>query len=119
MQLADAFGQDSEGWALTTWAGLELLAPFATAVPTLHMYVSPERFSSPFLDEVYERASIREVDEGARIEFWEADGRLITQLGQPSGLPVCSTPRVYADLLALGGRATDAALHVRTVALGY
>ena len=81
--------------------------------------MSPERFGSSFLDDVLQEAGIREVEEGARIEFWEADGRLITQPGRPSGLPVCSTPRLYADLLALGGRATDAALHLRTVVLGY
>jgi hypothetical protein len=117
-QLAEALGGDGKDWALTTWAGLELLAPFVTAVPALHIYVAADRFASS-LDDVFRAAGIREVEEGARIEFWEADVPLITQPGGASGLPVCSAPRLYADLLALGGRATEAALHLRTVALGY
>jgi hypothetical protein len=119
MELADHLGRDREDWALTTWAGLELTAPFATMVPILHIYISKTRFDME-VDELMRTSGIRKVDEGARIEFWEADFPLIVQSGQPpAGVPVASTPRLYADLLALGGRAADAAQHLRETKLGF
>ena len=119
MELADRLGRDRDDWALTTWAGLELTAPFATTVPVLHIYVSKKRFSME-LDEVMRASGIRKVDEGARIEFWEADFPLLVQSGQPrTGVSVASTPRLYADLLALGGRGADAAQHLRETKLGF
>lgn len=104
-------------WALTTWAALEMTTPFVTAVPILHIYVSRESFATD-VDEVMREAGIREVEEGARVEFWEADFRILVQEGELSGIPVISRPRLYADLLALGGRAAEAAVHYREAALG-
>lgn len=119
MELADRLGRDRDDWALTTWAGLELTAPFATTVPVLHIYVSKKRFDME-LDQVMRASGIRKVDEGARIEFWEADFPLLVQSGQPpAGVSVASTPRLYADLLALGGRGADAAQHLRETKLGF
>lgn len=119
MELADRLGRDRADWALTTWAGLELTAPFATAVPVLHIYLSKNRFNME-IDEVMRTSGIRRVDEGARIEFWEADFPLIVQSGQPpAGVSVASTPRLYADLVALGGRGADAAQHLRETKLGF
>src|SRR5262249_10945232 len=37
-------------WAVSGWAGLELEAPFATQVPTLHVYVPEVRFNDGRLD---------------------------------------------------------------------
>lgn len=116
-ELRDALGWAERTWALTTWAGLEVIAPFVTVVPVVHIYVSTERFVSG-LDEIFRKAGLRDVEEGARVEFWEADFPLITQHGQPTQIPVASTPRLYADLLALGGRGTDAAQHLRETKLG-
>lgn len=117
MWLEDAFGRESQDWALTTWAGLRLITPYATTTPALHVYVVAERFTA--VEEIMHRAKIRPVDEGARVEFWEAEFRLLTQPGKPHPTPVASTPRLYADLLALGGRAADAAQHLRETVLGY
>jgi hypothetical protein len=117
-ELRDALGWEEQTWALTTWAGLEVIAPFVTVVPVVHIYVSTERFVSG-LDEIFRNAGLREVEEGARVEFWEADFPIITQPGQPSQLPVASTPRLYADLLAQGGRGGDAAQHLRETKLGF
>ena len=102
-------------WALTTWSGLQLTAPFTTSVPTLHLYVSHENFSA--LGGVMEAAGLREVEDGSRVEFRKADFRLLTQPGKPSGIPVTSRPRLYADLLSLRGRGVDSAQHYREVAL--
>lgn len=84
----------------------------------VHVYVPAERFATE-LDEILRGVGLREVEEGGRVEFWEANFPLITQLGQPSQIPVASTPRLYADLLALGGRGTDAAQHLRETKLGF
>lgn len=115
--LWDRLGREEHNWALTTWGGLEMTAPFATVVPALHIYTAGELFDTR-LEEVMREAGIREVEEGARVEFWEADFRILVQRGEPSGIPVISRPRLYADLLALGGRGAEAAEHYRETALG-
>lgn len=117
-ELREALGWDERTWALTTWAGLEVIAPFVTVVPVVHVYVSGERFATE-IDEILARAGLREVDEGARVEFWEAGFPLVTQPGQPSQIPVASAPRLHADLLALGGRGADAAQHLRETRFGF
>lgn len=112
-ELARFLGEaDSRAWGLTTWAGLELVAPFATAIPVVHIYLTSDGFRSD-LDGAIRKSGLREVDEGARFEFWEADSPLLTQPGQPAATPVVATPRLYADLLALGARGADAAQHLR------
>lgn len=118
-ELGDRLGRERQDWALTTWAGLELTAPFATAVPVLQLYLSKERFDID-TGEIMRATGIRRVDEGARIEFWEADFPLIIQPGRPpAGVPVVSVPRLYADMLVLGGRGADAAQHLRETKLGF
>lgn len=117
-ELREALGWNERTWALTTWAGLEVIAPFVTVVPVVHVYVSGERFATE-IDEILARAGLREVDEGARVEFWEAGFPLVTQPGGPSQIPVASAPRLYADLLALGGRGADAAQHLRETKFGF
>ncbi|CAN5871195.1 hypothetical protein BH23ACT5_BH23ACT5_06760 [soil metagenome] len=109
---------DDRTWALTTWSGLELAAPFATAVPVIHIYLSADRFRSE-VDQIMRSSGLREVDEGARFEFWEAEFPLRTQPGQPSRTPVVATPRLYADLLVLGARGADAAQHLRETKLDF
>jgi hypothetical protein len=100
-------------WALSGWAGAEVIAPFMTAVPSLHVYVAEDQFAGP-LTEAMETAGIREVEEGARIVFWAADQRVLALATRDRALPVVSAPRLYADLTALGGRGHDAAEHVKT-----
>lgn len=117
MELWERLGRGRQDWALTTWAGLEMTTPFATTVPALHVYILARRFNTE-IDEVMRATGIRRVEEGARIEFWEADFRILVQRGEPSGIPVISRPRLYADLLALGGRGVDSAQHYRETALG-
>lgn len=56
---------------------------------------------------------IREVQSGGRIEFRSANERLLVLADRHDGVALASTPRVYADLLALGGRGQDAAQHLR------
>ena len=102
-------------WALSGWAALELEAPFATQVPTLHVYVPEARFNNGRLETILRRSRLRQVEEGGRVIFWPAEPTTL-RLRKPSQrreLPVVSAPRLYADLLGFGGRGVDAAEHVR------
>lgn len=99
-------------WAVSGWAGLELTAPFATMIPSLHLYVADTGFSGPLSDAI-EEAGLREVGEGGRVTFWAADRRVFKRCQQAEGLPVASAPRLFADLSAFGGRGGDAADHLK------
>ncbi len=101
------------GWAVSGWAGLELVAPFATTTPSLHIYIDDTDFAAP-LSEAIEEAGLREVDEGGRVTFWAADARIFTFSRQVEDVPVVSAPRLFADLSSFGGRGGDAADHVES-----
>ncbi|MGC1165780.1 MAG: hypothetical protein WA862_06705 [Solirubrobacterales bacterium] len=100
------------GWAVSGWAGLELIAPFATTTPSLHLYISDADFAGP-LSNAIEEAGLREVDEGGRVTFWAADPRLLTLAERVDDIPVVSPPRLFADLTSFGGRGGDVADHVK------
>jgi hypothetical protein len=100
------------GWAISGWAGLELVAPFATTTPSVHIYIADTDFASPLSDAI-EEAGLREVDEGGRVTFWAADARILTFSRQVEDVPVVSAPRLFADLSSFGGRGGDAADHVK------
>ena len=110
-RLAPAFA-DKRRWAVSGWAGLELVAPFATTTPSLHVYVDERDFAGP-LSEAMATAGLREVDEGARVTFWSVDPRVLRLADHERALPVVSAPRLYADLSSFGARGQDAADHVR------
>lgn len=99
-------------WAVSGWAGLELAAPFATTVPSVHVYVAEEDFAGP-LTAAIEEAGLREVPEGGRVTFWVADRRVVRLATRPGEIPVVSAPRLYADLSSFGARGQDAADHVK------
>jgi hypothetical protein len=100
-------------WALSGWAGLELAAPFVTAVPVLHVAVDTNTLVDGRLRDAMRSARLREVDEGARIAFRALSPFGLTLATKRRDLPVVSAPRLYADLRALGGRGEEAADHVR------
>lgn len=103
-------------WALTGYVGLEMITPYLSAIPTLHVCLKPDLFR--MIDDIVQEANIQEVELGGNIEFREAQF-LLSQSGQNLSLPVVSTPRLYADLLAIGGRGVDAATHLRETRLAY
>ena len=100
------------GWALSGWAGLEVAAPFATTIPSAHVYIADEAFDGPLRAAIAD-AGLREVDEGGRVTFWRGDHRILALAQQRGGVPVVSAPRLYADLSAFGARGQDAADHVK------
>lgn len=100
-------------WALSGWAGLELTAPFVTTVPVLHVAVEAQALIDGRLRDAMRAAKLREVDEGARVEFRALSGFTLSLAMKRRGVQVVSAPRLYADLRALGGRGEEAADHVR------
>lgn len=100
-------------WALSGWAGLELAAPFVTTVPVLHVAVDANTLVDGRLRDAMRAARLREVDEGARVEFRALSPFALTLATKRHDLPVVSAPLSYADLRALGGRGEEAADHVR------
>ncbi|MEX0972386.1 MAG: hypothetical protein WDZ46_03915 [Solirubrobacterales bacterium] len=104
--------EQTSGWAVSGWAGLELVAPFATTTPSLHIYIADTAFAAPLSDAI-EEAGLREVDEGGRVTFWAADARILAFSRQIKDVPVVSAPRLFADLSSFGGRGGDAADHVK------
>ncbi len=110
---------DSIPWAASGWAGLEVAAPFVTAVPVLHIYVPAEASADGRLRTAMQAAGLRGVDEGARVEFWTASATALSLSSTTAGVPVVSAPRLYADLRALGGRGEEAAQHVREELIGF
>jgi hypothetical protein len=99
-------------WAAGGWIGASLLAPFATLLPALDIYVADDDFFGP-LTEVMRQSNLQEVGEGGRIRFVSVPSRLIALGRQVNSVPVASAPRIYVDLLRQGGRAEDVAEHLR------
>jgi hypothetical protein len=99
-------------WAVSGWAGLELAAPYATGVPSLHIYVPTEDFVSG-LSLAVKTAGLREVKDAGLVTFWATERRIVRLASTHRGIPVVSPPRLYADLDGLGARGHDAAAHVR------
>lgn len=103
----------TSGWAVTGWGALELVAPFATTTPSLHIYVSDRDFAGPLSDAI-ENAGLREIDDAGRVTFWAADSQTLKRVSRSDGdFPVVSPPRLFADLNAFGARGGDAADHVK------
>jgi Transcriptional regulator, AbiEi antitoxin, Type IV TA system len=111
-ELAKALSPEMQ-WALSGWAGLELAAPFVTTVPVIQIAVDTNALVDGRLREVMRTVGLREVSEGARIEFLALSKFSLSLSREFRGLPVVSPPRLYADLRTLGGRGEEAAEHVR------
>ncbi len=111
-ELGPALDNHNIGWAVTGWAAAERLAPFATAVPALQVYIEERALWGP-LSLAMQDIPVRWVESGGRIEFRSADSHLLELATRRNSIPLATAPRVFADLQALGGRGEDAAMHVR------
>ena len=109
-------------YGATTWIAAEAIAPFASATPVIDLYVPAE-----WLDSEWPRLAsasgshlfARSVEDGANLRLRAADKHVLKRTRDAGSIRTVSAPRVYADLLALGGRAQDVAQHLREVALGF
>lgn len=101
-------------WMVSGWVALDHLAPFMTTVPTLQLYIGSADFGDP-LDEVLAHAGVIPVAEGGRIEIWPAEPHALRLKQRHGNWTLASNPRVYADLMRLGGRGQEAADHLKDI----
>lgn len=111
-ELAQTLSAETQ-WALSGWAGLELAAPFVTTVPVIQVAVDAAALVDGRLRKAMRSLGLREVKEGARIEFNALSKLSLSLAREYHRVPVVSAPRLYADLRALSGRGEEAAEHVR------
>lgn len=110
-ELAPALDKHTR-WALTGWGAADELAPLMSRVPTLQIYIQDDDFTGP-LDAVIRELDLAEIGEGSAIEFRAAPSVVLALNHIHRGLRLASPPRIYADLLAVGGRGEDAATHLK------
>lgn len=110
-EIGPALNRDSDSWAVTGVAASILLAPYLSGVTVVEMYVDDDLFANP--DHVANLLGGRVVDRGQLIEVRalptpiSANGPII------NGIHVALPARVYADLMAAGGRSKEAAAHLK------
>ncbi len=104
--------EDGVRWALSGWAAANELAPLVDTVPSLQIYVHEDDFATA-LDRAMRDAGLSDVAEGGRVAFLPATDSIFALANQGASGPIVSAPRVYADLLWLGGRGEEAAEHLK------
>lgn len=100
-------------WAVTGAAASTLLAPYLGDVTVVELYVERELFS--VCDHLSDLLGGRVVEKGHRIEVRELPTSMSAKGPDIGGVHVALPARVYADLMAAGGRAAEAAHHLREV----
>jgi transcriptional regulator with XRE-family HTH domain len=110
-ELAEKLNEEVR-WALSGWAAAHELAPYSSSVPSLQIYIHEEDFGGP-LERAMRATGLADVAEGGRVAFIPAPASVLALSQQEGGLPLASSPRIYADLLSFGGRGADAADHFK------
>lgn len=105
-------------WVASGWAGADAIAPFATNVPDMILYVPEDSFDDA-LGRLTDNGEVSQVDRGGRIHLRSAPSYVFDFTTRSNPGNVASPVRVYADLLRAGGRGVEAAQHLREVAIGF
>ena len=100
-------------WAVSGAAASTLLAPYLSDVTVVELYV--DRSLLIARDRLASVLGGRVVEKGHRIEVRELPTSMSARGPKIGGFQVALPARVYADLLASGGRAAEAANHLRDV----
>ncbi|HVL90375.1 MAG TPA: type IV toxin-antitoxin system AbiEi family antitoxin [Actinomycetota bacterium] len=100
-------------WAISGAAASTLLAPYLSDVTVIDLYV--ERSLIVAQDHLAQLLHGRVVQKGHRIEVRELPTSMSANGPRIDGIQVALPGRVYADLLASGGRLAEAAHHLREV----
>jgi len=108
-------GLTAEGlsWAVTGATASTLLAPYLGDVTVVEMYVENSLFMAR--ERLADLLRARVVDKGQRIEIRELPTPVSERGPVVAGVHVALPARVYADLMASGGRFAEAAHHLREV----
>jgi hypothetical protein len=99
-------------WAVTGVGASVLLAPYLSDVTVIELYVDRAHFGRKDLADI---VGGREVTKGHLIEVRELPSVISAQGPNVDGIQVALPARVYADLMAAGGRLAEAAQHLREV----
>lgn len=113
--LTDQLGpalDDNVRWAVGGWAAAQELAPIVDRVPSLQIYVHEDDFDRP-LTEAMRSVGLDDVSEGGRVSFHPAAPSVLALSAPARFGRLVSAPRVYVDLMRIGGRGDDAARHLR------
>jgi hypothetical protein len=100
-------------WAVTGAAASTLLAPYLSDVTIVELYVDHSLLVAR--DRLASVLGGRVVEKGHRIEVRELPTAMSARGPKIGGVQVALPARVYADLIASGGRAAEAANHLREV----
>lgn len=100
-------------WAVTGAAASTLLAPYLGDVTVVELYVGRGLLLAR--ERLAGLLGGREVERGQRIEVRELPTAVSAKGPEVRGIQVALPSRVYADLLAAGGRFAEAAHHLREV----
>jgi hypothetical protein len=111
--IASALDNNAESWAITGTAASILVAPYLSDVTVIELYVDDDIFANP--DRLARALGGRVVDRGYLIEVRALPTRISARGPTVHGIHVALLARVYADLLAVGGRSAEAAHHLREV----
>ena len=100
-------------WAVSGAAASTLLAPYLSDVTVVELYVDHSLLIAR--DRLASVLGGRVVEKGHRIEVRELPTSMSARGPKIGGVQVALPARVYADLMASGGRAAEAANHLREV----
>jgi hypothetical protein len=112
-EIAPALTSAQASWALTGAAASTLLAPYLSRVTVLELYVDHELFATP--DQLGDLLGARIVEKGHRIEVRPLPTSSSAHGPMVGNVHIALPARVYADLMAGGGRSAEAAQHLREV----
>jgi hypothetical protein len=112
-EIAPALTSARASWALTGAAASTLLAPYLSRVTVLELYVDHELFATP--DQLADLLDARLVEKGHRIEVRQLPTSSSARGPMVGNVQIALPARVYADLMAAGGRSAEAAQHLREV----
>jgi DNA-binding transcriptional ArsR family regulator len=110
-EIAPLLSSEGVRWAVTGAAASTLLAPYLGDVTIVELYVAGELFADR--DRLATILGGRIVERGHRIEVRELPTSMSATGPEVGGIRVALPARVYADLLAAGGRSEEAAHHLR------
>jgi hypothetical protein len=110
-EIAPALNDSSTSWAITGAAASVLVAPLLSEFAVVELYVGDDLFSN--LDLLAKTVGAHVVDRGHLLEVRALPTRLSAKGPVVNGIQVALLARVYADLLAVGGRSSEAARYLR------
>jgi hypothetical protein len=110
-EIALSLDNNAESWAITGAAASVLVAPYLSDVNIVELYVDNNLFANQGL--LSEVLGGRVVERGYLIEVRALPTTISAKGPIVHGIHVALLARVYADLLAVGGRSAEAANYLR------